>query len=308
MSRRPGAAWAAAAALLTLACSAGSGAALRAPLIDDTGQAVRLPPPPLRIVSLAPGATETLFAAGAGDQIVATVEYAVSPPAARRIPRIGDVTAVDMERLVRLHPSVVVVWPGGWNPAQIAKMAALGIPLYRQQVNSLDDLAPSVRRLGLLAGTSAVAEPAARELEDRIARVRREYANSHPPSVLLEVWNHPIYTIGGTQLLSDALAACGARNAFSDLRVLAPAINTEAVIARDPDVIVVAPPPGKGGTWLAEWRRFPTLKAVRTGALIDFPDERLIRLGPSVVEATEGLCRAIAGRPLVVPQRPSRPK
>src|SRR5262249_49356344 len=65
---------------------------------DDAGQRLSLAHTPTRIVSLTPGATEMLFAAGAGDSLVATVEYSDEPPAAKRVPRIGDVTAVDMER------------------------------------------------------------------------------------------------------------------------------------------------------------------------------------------------------------------
>ena len=78
---------------------------------------MQVPQAPLRIVSLAPGATEMLFAAGAGGQVIATVEYSDEPAAARRVARIGDVAAVDMERLVALHPDVVVLWAGGGNPA-----------------------------------------------------------------------------------------------------------------------------------------------------------------------------------------------
>src|ERR1700722_4608555 len=75
-------------------------------VLDDTGQRVILPRPPSRIVSLTPGATEMLFAAGVGDRVIATVRYSDVPAAAKRIPRIGDVTAVDMERLVALAPDV----------------------------------------------------------------------------------------------------------------------------------------------------------------------------------------------------------
>src|SRR5207245_2488154 len=102
----------------------------------------------LRIVSLTPAATERLFAAGAGGQVIATVEYSDEPPAARRLTRIGDVAAVDMERLVALRPDVVVAWPAGGNPAQREKIARLNIPLYQQQVVRLADLPGSVRRPG----------------------------------------------------------------------------------------------------------------------------------------------------------------
>ena len=261
---------------------------------DDTGQRVTLSNPPRRIISLAPGATEMLFAAGAGDRVIATVDYADEPAAARRVPRIGDVTAVDIERLVALHPDVVVVWPGGGNPAQTEKIAQLGIPIYRQQVNRFTDLPGSLRRLGVFAADRSTAGQAARTLEEELARVAREYSKGKHPTVLLEVWNRPIYTIGGTQLVSDALTLCGARNIFGDLKELSPVIDTEAVIARNPDIIVAAAPVGEGASWLAEWKRFSSLRAVRTGRLIAFEDWRLIHLGPSIVSATEALCKELA--------------
>jgi len=236
-----------------------------------------------------------LFAAGAGDRIIATVDFADEPAAAKKIPRIGDVTAVDIERLVALRPDVVVVWPGGGNPAQVEKIARLGIPIYRQQVNRLADLPVSLRRLGALAPDGAVADRAAHALEEQLTRIARKYSEGKHPTVLLEVWNRPIYTVGGSQLMSDALTLCGARNVFGDLKGLAPVVDTEAVIARNPDIIVAASPPGEGANWLNEWRRFGSLKAVREGRLIAFEDQRLSRLGPSVVSATEGLC-GVVGR------------
>jgi iron complex transport system substrate-binding protein len=264
-------------------------------VIDDTGQRVTLPNLPQRIISLAPGATEMLFAAGAGNRLIATVEFSDQPAAAKRVPRIGDVTAIDMERLVALHPDLVVAWPGGGNPAQIEKITQLGIPIYRQQVNRLADLPGSLRRLGALTSDESTAEQAARALSAELARITREYGGSgHSATVLLEVWNRPIYTVGGGHLMSDALTSCGVRNVFEDLKELGPVISTEAVIARNPDIIVASAPPGEGASWLAEWKRFGSLNAVRTGRLVAFEDQGLNRLGPSVVQATEALCKALA--------------
>lgn len=250
------------------------------------------------MVSVSPGATEMLFAAGAGAQVTATVEYSDEPPAARAVPRVGDVTAIDMERLVALRPDVVVAWPAGGNPAQRQKLVALGIPIYDQQVERLSDLPASLRRLGMLAGTQAAAERAARSLEARLATLARTYGarpGGRRPTVLLQVWNRPIYTIGGKHLMSDALALCGARNVFADLPEPGPLVDIEAVIARNPDIIIAAAPPGEGAAWVADWQRFPTLAAVRSQRVVAFEDQALSRLGPSVVDATEELCRTIAG-------------
>jgi iron complex transport system substrate-binding protein len=264
---------------------------------DDLGRIVVVTQPPLRIVSLTPGATEMLFAAGAGAQLIATVQYSSEPPAARAVPRIGDVATIDMERLVALRPQVVIAWPAGGNPAQRAKIAALGIPLYQQQVARLTDLPGSLRRLGVLAGTEAIAGQAARALEGRLAALERTYrvpAGTQRPTVLLQVWNRPIYTVGGQHLISDALELCGARNVFADLPEPGPLVDTEAVIARNPDIILAAAPPGEGAAWVADWQRFPSLAAVRNHRVVAFENQALSRLGPSVLDATEELCRTIA--------------
>jgi iron complex transport system substrate-binding protein len=281
------------AAGLTVAFSTGAQARTVA---DDLQHTVVVPEAPLRIVSLAPGATEMLFAAGAGAEVIATVEYSDEPPAARQVTRIGDVAAVDMERLVALHPDVVVLWVAGANPAQREKIAALHIPIYEQQVLRLADIPAAVRRLGVLAGTSAAADRAAQAMEARLAALSAAYGahRGRRPSVLLQVWNRPIYTIGGRHLMSDALALCGARNVFADLPEAGPIVDTEAVIARDPDIIIAAAPTGEGAAWVADWKQLKSLSAVRGGRVVAFEDQALSRLGPSVIGATEALCRLLA--------------
>src|ERR1700758_1127792 len=182
--------------ILGLSCAGGpsavqaAGPAERA-VRDDLGGTVEVTAAPLRIVSLTPGATEMLFAAGAGGQLIATVQYSSEPPAARSVPRIGDVAAIDMERLVALHPDVVISWPAGGNPAQRAKITALGIPLYQQQLLRLADLPESLRRLGRLAAPETVAEGAAAAIEMRLAALERAYGSAahggRRPNVLLQV-------------------------------------------------------------------------------------------------------------------------
>ena len=278
--------------LLPLAASRGVCAA-GIEVVDDTGARLTLVHPAQRIVSLAPGATEMLFAAGAGSKLLATVAYSDYPEAARRVPRIGDSNAIDMERLLVLKPDVVVFWPGGNNPAQIAQLRQLGFTLYGQQVNRLRDLGASLRRLGRLAGTQAVAQSSAGQLEQRIQQLKVRYAHAAPLSVLLETWNQPLYTVGAQQLLSDVLSVCGATNVFGELPQLSPAVQVEAVIARDPQMIIAAAPPGAGAQWLQAWRQFPALRAVRSGNLLDFEDQALSRLGPSVIDAASSLCTLI---------------
>ena len=157
-------------------------------VVDDAGRKVTLPHVPQRIVSIAPGATEMLFAAGAGSHVIATVEFSDEPADAKKVPRIGDSNAVDMERVVALRPDVVVIWEGGNNVAQINRLENLKVPLYRHRLSKLGDIPMSLRRLGALAGTQAAAESAAHDVETRLATLQKRYGQAaDKPTVLLEV-------------------------------------------------------------------------------------------------------------------------
>src|SRR5215510_11870476 len=95
---------------LVIALVAHGTTALAAPVeaIDATGARVALAAPARRIVSLAPHATELLFAAGAGDRVVGVLSPADWPPEASRVPRVGDARALDLERVLALAPDLAV--------------------------------------------------------------------------------------------------------------------------------------------------------------------------------------------------------
>jgi iron complex transport system substrate-binding protein len=261
---------------------------------DDDGNAIELSSPAQRIVSLAPGATAMLFAAGAGDRVVGTSAYSDEPDAAKRIERIGDSQSFDLERVLALHPDVVVVWSGGTSPMQIARLQRAGLRIYHQHLARLDAIPDSVRRLGQLTGTDASAQAAAAELQQRIAQLRRRYSPGVDATVLIQIWDRPIYTVGRDELITDVIHACGLRSAFEDLADVSPAVSVESVLARDPDMILaLTSDQATARNWLQQWRAFGSMKAQRSGRVIPWSDARLTGFGPSVVDATEALCKVL---------------
>jgi iron complex transport system substrate-binding protein len=263
-------------------------------LLDDERQPLDLARPAQRIVSLAPGATAMLFAAGAGDRIVGTSEYSTEPAAAKDIARIGDAQSFDLERILALHPDVVVVWAGGTSATQLARLQGVGLRIYRHRLTGLDDIPSSLLRLGRLAGTEAVAQPAAEQLRQRIAALRSLYLKAAAETVLIEVWNRPIYTVGRDEIMTDVIHACGYRSIYEDLADPGPAVTLESVLVRDPQIILALPPDEPSGReWVAAWRAYPSMRAVRADRVLSWTDQRLSRLGPSIVGAAEDLCRAL---------------
>lgn len=260
---------------------------------DDAGDAVSLTAAPCRIVSLAPGTTAMLYAAGAAHCLVGTIAHSSEPAEAAKLPIVGDAETLDFEQLLALRPTVVVVAVDVVQRARIDRIKTLGIPVYQVHVTRLAGMPESLRRLGALTATGAVANAKADELDRDLAELGDRYRARAPIRVLYQIWDRPIYTIGGKHVISDALRLCGATNIFADLGTAAPAVTREAAVLRNPELILVSAPPASAADWLAEWRRFPALAAVRSGHLVSYTDERIDRMGPSVIRATANLCAVI---------------
>jgi iron complex transport system substrate-binding protein len=234
-----------------------------------------------------------LYAAGAGHCLVGTIAHSDEPAEAAKVPIVGDAETLDFEQLIALRPTVVVVAVDVVQRVRIDRIRALKIPVYQVHVTRLSDMPDSVQRLGELAGTVAIAASKADELRAELDAIRIRYRDRTPLRVLYQIWDQPIYTIGGRHVISDALELCGAKNIFSDLDTAAPAVTREATVLRNPDLIIVSSPPGTSSEWLAQWRRFPAMTAVRNGRLLAYSDERLDRMGPSVFAAAANLCELI---------------
>jgi iron complex transport system substrate-binding protein len=260
---------------------------------DDAGDAITAKPGPCRFVSLAPGTTAMLYAAGAAHCVVGTIAHSTEPAEAARLPIVGDAETLDFEQLLALAPTAVVVAVDVVQRMRIDRIKAMGIPVYQVHVTRLAGMPDSIRRLGALAGTQAVADRKADALSAALEALGARYRKRTPLRVLYQIWDRPIYTIGGRHVITDALQTCGAINIFSDLETAAPAVTREAVVLRNPELILASSPPGAADEWLAEWRRYPAMAAVRSGQLVSHVDERIDRMGPSVIEATEHLCAVI---------------
>ncbi len=280
--------------LLGVLLLAGAAAAAEIRLTDDAGRSVALKQPARRIISLTPHMTELLFAAGAGARVVGTVEYSNYPHEAQRIARIGDSAQLDLERIVALKPDLVVVWQYGNAQRQLDKLLRLGIPVYYNEPRRLPDIARAIEQLGRLAGTEAVALPAARAFVARVAELRRRYAGRAPVTLFYQIWDWPLLTVNGEHLISDVIGLCGGRNVFAGLKPRTPEISTEAVLAADPEAIGgVTAEAGQAGN-LDAWKQWPRLRAVARGNLFVIDSDLISRNTPRILDGAEQLCEHLA--------------
>lgn len=259
---------------------------------DDAGETVHLAAPARRIVTLAPNATELVFAAGAGARIVGTVDTSNFPEAARALPRVGDVHALDLERIAALAPDLVVTWPYT-TPAQVALLRDRGVAVFIADPKSIDGIAADLLHLGELAGTGVDANAAAVAFRARVASLKDRYAHRRKLRVFYEIWDAPLYTVGGRHLISEALVLCGGENVFAALSLPAPEVSVESVLAARPEAIVAGTDGAVRPPWLDGWRRWPELPAARSGHLYVVDADLLNRNGPRFVDGAASLCAAL---------------
>lgn len=265
-------------------------------ITDDAGKTLSLTQKPVRIVSLSPGATELLFAAGAGDRVVGTVVGADAPEAAKKIERLGDANALKYERLKALKPDVIVIWRDMTHELVLESLQKLRLPIYQISLRSFDDMPRSIRRLGKLAGTESAAEAAARQTEARIAALPKNPTSknvANAPALFFMMWDVPLYTVGSRHLMNDAILRCGARNIFDDIDFPAPIVEFEEIKKRNPDVILMGAPPITSRDWRERWSQFPAVTAVAARQMIHFVDVRLTRMGPTAIDAVPALCEQL---------------
>lgn len=261
---------------------------------DDSGRQVSLAAPAQRIVSLAPHITELLYAAGAGERLVAVGSYSDYPPAARALPQVGSHSSIDYEHLLALQPDLVIAWQSGNGGRTIERLRALGLTVFVSEPRRLEDIPRTLERFGQLAGSSTSATPAAQAFRQRLQQLAEEYAQRPRLQVFYQIWNAPLMTINGEQVISQVIRLCGGENIFADLPTLAPQVNLEAVLAADPEVIVASEVGPQPPAWLYDWRRWPQLKAVQQGNLFFLPSDLIQRHGPRILEGAELLCQQLA--------------
>jgi iron complex transport system substrate-binding protein len=280
-------------ALAAFAAIANAAAGAAITLTDDSGRSVTLKQAAKRVISLTPHMTELLFAAGAGERVVGTVEYSNYPPAAQRIARIGDSAQLDLERILALKPDLIVVWKNGNAQRQLDKLLRLGIPVFYNEPRKLADIARSIEQLGRLTGTETVALPAARAFAARAAELRRRYAGLAPVTVFFQIWDKPLMTVNADHLISDVIRLCGGQNAFAGLRPLTPEVSIEAVLTADPEAIVGMSAELGQAENLDAWKKWPRLKSVTRDNLFLIHSDIISRNTPRVLDGAERLCEQL---------------
>jgi len=276
-------------------------------LKDDLGREIHLPRPAQRVISLAPHATEMLFAVGAGGQLVGVSEISNYPEAARHIQAVASGVRLDIERILALKPDLVVAWQSGNSRSDLDRLAGFHIPIFIAEPRRLDDLPRTLEELGRATGHADGGQDAAARFRNGIAKLRNEFRDRKPVWVFLQISIQPLMTLNHVHLATDVLALCGGRNIFAGLPRVASDVSLESVLVEDPDVILYSDALGDLPSMSRWWKERGDLRAVRSGRLYPIPSEQVLRQTPRLLIGARRVCESLdQARKELEPRKPSR--
>ena len=244
-----------------------------------------------RVVTLAPGLTELVFEIGAGDILIGVSAWSDYPREVLDLPVVGDAFSVDHEALAMLRPDLLLVWESGTPAHTVDELRSLGYDVAVIRTRGLADIGAALRQIGALVGRSNEARLAAERFEQQLTTLREAHQDAEPISFFYQVSARPLYTINREHYVSELIAICGGRNIFDDLDELAPTVSVEAVVERNPEVMLASTDAGDDG--FAEWQRWPTIAATLYGNQFLLAADELARPPPRLIIAGGAMCLAL---------------
>jgi iron complex transport system substrate-binding protein len=261
---------------------------------------------PQRIVSTAPSFTETLFAMGAGERVIAVSTYCHYPAAAEKLPRVGTYLQPSVEVIARLKPDLVLVHAE--QKATLAQLAGLGIKTLALKNTSLEDTLRTMPQIGAAIGMAAQGIAMEKSTRARLAAIGKRYEGQKPRPLLFVVGRTPgrldgLIAVGSGSYLNDLIRAAGGRNVLADSPVAYPTISVEGVMRLDPDVIVdmgdmaatVGITDAHKRAVVKLWEGQPAVRAVAHKKVFAVAADIFVVPGPRVVDAAEAFAQMLYG-------------
>ena len=285
--------------VLEMAAQATSPGAPASPMmhdvIDGYRRTVRVPVNPLRIVSLAPSLTETIYALGVDDRLVGDTDYCDYPPAAQKKPKVGGVINPNLEQIAALHPDLVLVTKEGNLLETVRSLDTLGIPSYATDARTVDDIISSTQRLADVLNVSGSGKALTSDLQHRLGTLQAKLRAVAPKRVLFVVWTEPLMSVGKDTFIADALRRAGAASIVESSQDW-PQVSLEEVARLQPEYLVFASSHLEGAArdldGLANRPGWRILDAVRDHHFAIVSDA-IIRPAPRIVSVIEDLARQL---------------
>ncbi len=263
--------------------------------IDEVGNRVAVPPRPQRIIALVPSLTEILFSLGLDDRVVGVTDFATYPPAARKKPKIGSFFNLNLEKIISLHPDLIVASLDGKQEKIIASLREFHLPIYRVNPKSLNDIYRSISNLGEITATLPQAHRVILSMKKRVGMVEKRVARLPKVRVFYQVGVDPIVTVNGDTFAADLIRRAGGILVTKKNPVLYPRYSIERVIADNPQVIIISSmsPTTNYRRFAGTWTRWRSIEAVRLHRVYVIDADLVDRPSPRIVQGLEKIARLL---------------
>ena len=235
--------------------------------------------PPRRIVSLAPSLTEMACALGLERNLVGVTTFCDRPASVKGKPTVGGPANPSLEAVLNLKPDVVLVDEEGIGSKLAKRLQKLGIRTVTFHGSRLDKLAPAVRQLGIDLGVRQPAD----QLASRIEQSLKPLKSTTPVRTMFVIWPDPLVAAGPGSMLDDAMKLSGMTNIAHDARSGYPRLSLEAVITRNPQLIIAGQGEKLAGPMKRMLNHLNSLDTVKQGRVCMVSDA-LYRPGPRIPE------------------------
>jgi iron complex transport system substrate-binding protein len=277
-------------ALLLCACGDTPARSARGYVVDDLGREVSVADSVTRVISLLPAATQMIHALGSADKLVARIDDDLAGEISS-LPSIGLVLSPSIERILSLHPDLVIAWAGA--ASVVERLEAAHVTVYAARIERLRDVGSSIRRIGRLLGRGTVADSLARQIDRDLESLRRVNMQKDRPSVLYVIQTDPLWSAGPNTFITDLIDAAGGANVFADLAAEWSHVSIEMLLARQPDVVIV--PNARAATILGKQPGWMALNAVRSGKVFVADPAIFNQPGPQITRAARQLSALLHG-------------
>jgi iron complex transport system substrate-binding protein len=266
-------------------------------VVDDLGRTVKIEKLPQRIISLAPSNTEIIYALGLEDRLVGTTDYCDYPEAAKYKPRVAGYTNPDLEKVVSQQPDLIIAEAIHENTV-LPALEKLGLTVIITSATSLNVVLDDIKLIGEITGKSSAAAKLVNGLTERIQAVEAKTAGlttEQRPRVLYVIWYDPIWTMGSETFIDDLIGKAGGTNIFSKDFEKSHVVSLEAIISKNPQVIIVSGMATTGDLIyknIIKETRLRGVDAMRDGRIYKISDANLVeRPGPRVVDGLEEVAK-----------------
>ena len=281
-----------------LACSASR------TITDGLGRTVLVPDHPHRLICLVPSVADDLYALGAGPDVIAVSEFTKYPKEASLKPSIGVQMTPSIERIVALHPDLVIGSSDSNREETVRQLEQVGVVVFMLNPHGIEGILSSITSLGMAIRREDAAARLVSVLRSRLNDVRAHVKGKPVIHVLLPIWYDPVTTIGKHAFITEMVAAAGAESITDDIAQEWPQISLETVIERRPDALVLVRSSRMSINDVENRPGWNTLSAIRNHRVYAV-DERIELPSPAAFDALEELARELHpgdGSPISQPQ------